>query len=165
MLAGSGPTTMAAVPGLLQTYENPIPGDGNWFGTSVATVGSHVVVGAGYHDILLEDDGAVYLFDADTGELRKTIHHPTPHTGDQLGRCVTSMNDYRSESTPSHQTTLNSRRLSRVDKRSHPDIWGERVAALLHRGWLRRPKLPRNSRARRWVGRELHVGKMACVTY
>jgi len=52
-----------------------------------------VVVGVGYHDILMEDDGAAYLFNGKTGELLQTFDHPVPHTGDQFGRSVASAGD------------------------------------------------------------------------
>lgn len=89
--AGQGQAVAAVIGDLLQTYRNPIPGDGVSFDTSIATVGGNVLVGVGYHDIRLEDDGAAHLFSGESGELQHTFHNPDPHDGDQFGRSVAPM--------------------------------------------------------------------------
>jgi len=91
MLGGSGQTNMAAVWEVVQTYQNPMPEDGDWAGKSIATVGDYVVVGVNYHDIVFEDDGAAYLFNASSGELLPTFHNPDPHERDHFGAFVAAV--------------------------------------------------------------------------
>jgi hypothetical protein len=47
---------------LLQTYLNPTPSAGDWFGVTVAALGSDVLVGSQYDRSGSSDVGAVYLF-------------------------------------------------------------------------------------------------------
>jgi hypothetical protein len=63
---------------LLRTFANPTPAGGDQFGASVAGIGTAVAVGAPWDDTAGPNSGAVYLFDATTGNLRHTTLNPTP---------------------------------------------------------------------------------------
>ncbi|MBN2477231.1 MAG: tandem-95 repeat protein [Pirellulales bacterium] len=73
---------------LLQTFFNPMPAETDEFGRVIAVSGSRVVVGAPNDDTAAPDAGAVYLFDAVTGELLRTLQKPTPAACDHFGRRV-----------------------------------------------------------------------------
>ncbi len=88
MVVCVGQTTMATVWEVVQTYQSPIVGDGTRSETSIATEGNNVLVGVGYDDILMENDGAAHLFNLETGELQQTFDNPDPHVGDHFGRGV-----------------------------------------------------------------------------
>jgi ELWxxDGT repeat protein len=61
----------------------------DYFGTSVAIAGDVVVVGAYGHDTGgFYDAGAVYRFDASTGEFLGTLTDPDPEPGDRFGWSV-----------------------------------------------------------------------------
>jgi filamentous hemagglutinin family protein len=66
---------------LLQTFNNPNPGVGDFFGRSVAAVGSNVLIGAHSADLGATDAGAAYLFDGTTGALLQTFFNPNGATG------------------------------------------------------------------------------------
>ena len=68
------------------------------FGRAVAGVGDRVLVGARLadvtvNDVLIEDAGAAYLFDAETGQLLQTYVSPTPTTNAQFGYSVAAMGE------------------------------------------------------------------------
>ena len=68
-----------AVPGdLLQTYRSPVPLGGQFFGISVAGVEDDVLVGAFGFDAStsLNNSGAAYLMDAETGGVLQTFLNP-----------------------------------------------------------------------------------------
>ncbi len=88
LLVCVGQTTMAAVWEVVQTYQSPIVGDGTRAETAIAAEGDYVLVGMGYDDILMENDGAAHLFNLETGELLQTFDNPDPHVGDHFGRDV-----------------------------------------------------------------------------
>ena len=70
---------------LLTTFTNPTPAISDWFGHSVAAVGSdRVLVGAYQDDTALANAGAAYLFSAN-GKLLTTLTKPTPKTWDAVG--------------------------------------------------------------------------------
>ncbi|MGB5960632.1 MAG: CHAT domain-containing protein [Coleofasciculaceae cyanobacterium] len=66
---------------LQQTFNNPNPGVGDFFGRSVAAVGSNVLIGAHSADIGAANAGAAYLFDGTTGVLQQTFVNPNGTTG------------------------------------------------------------------------------------
>jgi hypothetical protein len=58
---------------LLRTFQKKTPAEGDWFGVSLAAAGNRVLVGAMLDDTGGKDAGAVYLFDAGTGEALQNI--------------------------------------------------------------------------------------------
>ncbi len=76
---------------LLQTFRNPTRAANDWFGVSLAAVGSQVVVGAFLDDTGAIDAGAAYVFDAATGALSRTLQKPKPAAGDQFGVSVAAV--------------------------------------------------------------------------
>jgi len=63
---------------LIRSFNEPGPQSGDWFGVSVAAVGSdRIVVGTQKKDAGFTDAGAAYLFDANTGALLQTFTNPT----------------------------------------------------------------------------------------
>ncbi len=73
---------------LLQTFQQPNPAAGDWFGNEVAAVGPNVLVGDLGDDSAAHDAGAAFLFDGKTGKLLQTLQEPTPHDGDWFGASV-----------------------------------------------------------------------------
>lgn len=55
---------------------NPTPENGDQFGRSVASVGNHIAVGASLDNTAATDAGAVYIFEAASGVLKRTIINP-----------------------------------------------------------------------------------------
>lgn len=76
---------------LLRTFSNPTPAIGDWFGVSVAALGSNVLVGARQDDTGATDAGAAYLFDGATGALLRTFLNPTPAASDLFGYPVAAV--------------------------------------------------------------------------
>ena len=75
---GLGPLSAHGAPGdLLHTFLNPTPAADDYFGYSVAGVGSNVLVGAMGHSTGAPGAGAAYLFDGTTGALLHTFLNPT----------------------------------------------------------------------------------------
>lgn len=75
-----------ATSGLLErTIRNPTPGPRDFFGANVAAVGGMVLVSATLDDTAGPDAGAVYAFDAATGELVGTALNPSPATQPGFG--------------------------------------------------------------------------------
>jgi microcystin-dependent protein len=73
---------------LLTTFTNPTPAAGDWFGSSLAAVGSdRVLIGAYLDDTGAADAGAAYLFSTN-GTLLTTFTNPTPAASDNFGRSV-----------------------------------------------------------------------------
>ena len=70
-----------AKPGdLLYYFENPTPGSGDHFGWEMATFGNMVIVGNPFDDDDTgRENGAVYLFDSQTGELLETLSNKFPN--------------------------------------------------------------------------------------
>ena len=73
---------------LLRTLNNPTPADSDSFGRSVAVSGSLVVVGASGDSTGAAQAGSVYVFDAATGNLLRTLNNPTPEASDYFGYSV-----------------------------------------------------------------------------
>ncbi|MBN2474882.1 MAG: lamin tail domain-containing protein [Pirellulales bacterium] len=76
---------------VLQTYRKPSPGLDEGFGYCVAAMGDKVLVGAPRDDAGAANAGAVYLFDAVTGELLRTFANPTPEEDDQFGAALAAV--------------------------------------------------------------------------
>lgn len=71
----------------LQIIDNPFPEPFSRFGTSVASLGSNLIIGApGQQNSL----GIAYLFDSNTGQFIQTFNHPFPATAGsaKLGQTV-----------------------------------------------------------------------------
>jgi hypothetical protein len=76
---------------LLTTFTNPTPAASDFFGRSVAAVGSHrVLIGAYFDDTGATDAGAAYLFSTN-GTLLTTFTNPTPAAFDYFGRSVAAL--------------------------------------------------------------------------
>jgi len=74
---------------LLRTFDNPNPiANFDWFGNSVAAVGSDVLVGASGAEWAA---GAAYLFDGTTGALLASFQEPLPTGGDNFGFAVAAV--------------------------------------------------------------------------
>ncbi len=80
---------------LLTTFTNPTPAATDWFGYSVAAVGSdRVLIGAYQDDTGATDAGAAYLFSTN-GTLLTTFTNPTPAAGDYFGISVAAVGSDR----------------------------------------------------------------------
>jgi hypothetical protein len=76
---------------LLTTFTNPAPGDSDYFGRSVAAVGTdRVLIGAHLDDTGATNAGAAYLFGTD-GTLLTTFTNPTPEMNDGFGWSVVAV--------------------------------------------------------------------------
>ncbi|MBI3736779.1 hypothetical protein HY256_09735, partial [Candidatus Sumerlaeota bacterium] len=78
---------------LLLTIHNPTPVADDWFGYSVAAVGTNLLVGAPMKDSGAANAGAVYLFNGKTGDLLLSIYNPFPGQGDLFGWSVAGAGD------------------------------------------------------------------------
>jgi len=72
------------------TFANPNPGGSgtvstDLYGWRVALSAGRVLVSAEYEDLAATDSGAVYLFDANSGDLLQTFTHPNPDCNE---RCI-----------------------------------------------------------------------------
>ncbi len=76
---------------LIWTCTKPSPAIFDFFGHSVATIGSDAIVGAPLDNAGASDSGAVYTCDGTTGAIVLTIPNPDPGVGDQFGFSVTSV--------------------------------------------------------------------------
>lgn len=76
---------------LLTTLTNPTPAAYDYFGWSIAAVGSHaILIGASGDDTSASDSGAAYLFSTN-GTLLTTFTNPTPVANDQFGYSVAAL--------------------------------------------------------------------------
>ena len=62
---------------LLQTFNNPLPDPGDWFGYYATAIDDYVIVGAPFEAKTARSQGAVYVFSRE-GELHQTLLDPTP---------------------------------------------------------------------------------------
>jgi cysteine-rich repeat protein len=70
----------------LREFLNPLPAAGDLFGSSLAALGSNIVVGAPLHDIPgALNNGIVYVVSGSTAGLLRTLQNPTPSPGDEFG--------------------------------------------------------------------------------
>jgi len=86
--AGAAYLYNATTGNLTQTFLNPTPELGDFFGTSVSISGNNVLVGAKFDNTGANEAGAAYLFDATTGNLTQTFLNPTPEFQDLFGLSV-----------------------------------------------------------------------------
>ena len=63
---------------VLQTFHNPTPDEGDWFGQFKAVLWNNVLLSAQNDDFGGQDAGVVYLFDSATGEVIHTFVNPDP---------------------------------------------------------------------------------------
>ncbi|PYX69808.1 MAG: hypothetical protein DMG78_20985, partial [Acidobacteria bacterium] len=77
-------------PQLLSTLVNPKRAAGDQFGWAVALEGDAVIVGSPLDDTISSNDGAVYVFDAASGSLLRTLYDPRSNSIDQFGWAVAS---------------------------------------------------------------------------
>jgi hypothetical protein len=76
---------------LVATFTNPAPANSDYFGRSVAAVGSDkVVIGAPLDDLRATDAGTAYLFSTN-GALLTVFMNPTPAPGDNFGLAVSGV--------------------------------------------------------------------------
>ena len=86
--------------GLLQTLLSPNPTNSGQFGTAVAAVGGHGLVGAPFEG----GSGAAYVFDSNTGQLRQRFTNPVPTGINQFGGAVASTGSNALIGTPLDDT-------------------------------------------------------------
>lgn len=70
---------------LLFTINNPSPVASDKFGTQVSISGNLVAIGAPEKDTGASNAGVVYIYDATTGSLLRTINNPSPTANDEMG--------------------------------------------------------------------------------
>ncbi len=70
---------------LLRTIDNPEPATGDVFGNIVDISGSLVAIASPLDDGSGSDTGRVYIYNAITGALVRTINNPSPTSGDRFG--------------------------------------------------------------------------------
>lgn len=73
---------------LLQTFNNPDPQTGDWFGHLVSVNGTYALMGAYWDDTGAENAGSAYLFDTVTGNILQTFNNPDPQNNDFFGWAV-----------------------------------------------------------------------------
>jgi outer membrane protein assembly factor BamB len=73
---------------LLHTLQAPKPAENGQFGIAVAAMGSTLIVGAPGANPGQPNAGAVYLFDATTGQWLRTLKAPTPVQDELFGSSV-----------------------------------------------------------------------------
>lgn len=79
---------------LEKTINNPAPGAGDYFGVSVAALGSNIIVGASSDDTGATDAGSVYFYSGATWDSILTINNPAPDLptgGDAFGYSVAAL--------------------------------------------------------------------------
>jgi hypothetical protein len=75
----------------LGTFTKPFPVQNDWFGHSIAVVGTDkVLIGAPLDDTGSSDAGAAYLFSTN-GTLLMTFPNPTPQASDEFGTSVAAV--------------------------------------------------------------------------
>jgi hypothetical protein len=75
----------------LATFTKPSPGISDWFGHSIAVVGTDkVLIGAPLDDTGSNNAGAAYLFSTN-GTLLMTFPNPTPQASDEFGTSVAAV--------------------------------------------------------------------------
>lgn len=79
---------------LLYELQSPAPGDGDEFGAAVAIDGDLIAIGARNDDQLVNDGGAVFLFDAAMGALVDTLLPESPEEFDRFGFSVAVSGSY-----------------------------------------------------------------------
>ena len=101
---GGGGAAHAQTWPLLRTFLSPTSASTDQFGSSVAAVGSHVLVGAYVDDTGAGNAGAAYLFDT-AGALLQTFPNPIPESGDQFGWSVAAVGGNALVGAPNDDTS------------------------------------------------------------
>jgi hypothetical protein len=84
----------AATGGLLHEFACPTPQEYSRFGYAVASAGGKIAIGqSGYSQNNINAQGAVHLYDGDTGAYLYTLYDPTPNTAGQFGLSLAAMDD------------------------------------------------------------------------
>ncbi len=73
---------------LLREFEDPTPGAGQRFGSSLAIFENHVLIGDILDNTGAPQSGAAHLFDAITGDLVHTFLNPDPDFNDRFSTAV-----------------------------------------------------------------------------
>ena len=73
---------------LLQTFNNPVPAQNDYFGRSVSVSGERVLIGTPGDDTGALEAGSAYLFDSTNGVLLHTFSNPTPAEDESFGSSV-----------------------------------------------------------------------------
>jgi len=89
----------------LQTFTDPHPRAGDFFGAALATSGSWIFVGAPFDDSAGPDAGAVYMFDATTGGLLRMFSDPAVNVDGRFGSAVAALGDRVLVGAPFADTT------------------------------------------------------------
>lgn len=77
---------------ILKTIDNPEPTKSYVFGNSIAVVNGKMIIGAPQKQVGSKSAaGGVYIFDASTGLLLKTIDNPDPDTAEYFGKRIMSV--------------------------------------------------------------------------
>jgi hypothetical protein len=80
---------------LLQTFTNPAPSSGDFFGIALAAVGeTNILIGASGEDGLTSNIGVVYVYDTNAN-LLATVSNPTPEFYDSFGGEITPLGENR----------------------------------------------------------------------
>lgn len=91
---------------LLRAIHNPTPAENDFFGWSVAAVGSSILLGAYGDDTGAADAGSAYLVDGSSGMLLRTFNNPTPASGDNFGMAVGAVGNNFAVRAPSDDTSF-----------------------------------------------------------
>ncbi|MBM4088260.1 MAG: hypothetical protein FJ276_02340 [Planctomycetes bacterium] len=75
----------------VRTFANPRPSWSDQFGSAIAVVGGHVLIGAPGESADGQAAGIAYLFDGATGALLGEYHNPTPAAGDNFGSSIVAV--------------------------------------------------------------------------
>ncbi|MCS6850698.1 MAG: Ig-like domain-containing protein, partial [Gemmataceae bacterium] len=100
-LASPTPTVPIAI------LNNPSPGDGDYFGRSVAVSGNYVVVGAPYDNMGAFENGSAHVYNLASPTPTVPIailNNPSPADGDQFGYSVAVAGNYVVVSAPFDDT-------------------------------------------------------------
>ncbi len=85
---------------LVHTYTNPHPSQDDKFGWSIAAVGDRIAIAAPSQGTPFHHAGKVYVVDAETGGLLRTIENPSPDLGWVFGWSMAALGDNLVVSAP-----------------------------------------------------------------
>jgi len=78
----------------LQTFENPTPATGPYFGMAVSLSGARAAVSKNWDSTVQSNSGRAYLFGTSDGSLLRTIDNPSPNASDYFGDPLSLSGDY-----------------------------------------------------------------------
>lgn len=90
---------------LLQTISNPTPYASESFGSQLALEGTTLVVGNPQDKEQAQGNGAVYVYDASTGLLARTINNPNSAANERFGAAVAIAGDLIAVGTPGYSAS------------------------------------------------------------